>query len=135
MAGALSPRDFSEPPLWSWRLAFFLGLLPLVAALGFLITPTTATAMWGLPTPATPSHRAYLGLLGARDLYLAASVLLFWLRGEKRVVGWLLLLGGGVPAADGLVAVWNGAAVWQIAQHWGASASAVCAVVGYSLIA
>ena len=133
MASTLSPRASSEPPLWSWRVAFSIGFFTLWTGLSFLAFPTHSAVMWGFPPPTTSTHRAFLGLLGTRDLYLACSVLLFWLRGEKRVVGWLLLLGGAVPAADGCVALWNAAPALRVALHW--AATALCTVVGYSLVA
>lgn len=136
MAGTLSSSSSSKPAtagVWSWRLALILGLFPLLSGLSFILAPKPATAAWGFPPPTTPTHSAYLSLVGVRDLYLAAGVLLFWVRGERRVVGWLLLLGAVVPVVDGLVALWNEATVWQVAQHW--VATAVCTAVGYSLIA
>jgi len=72
-----------------------------------------------------------MALLGTRDVYVACSVLLCWWRGERRVLGWLLWLGGALTAADGVVAGLSGAAMWQVAQHW--AATAMCAVVAYSL--
>ena len=133
MRSPISPKDFSPPPIWSWRLAATLGLIALCSGLGFLVLPSLSASLWGFPQPSTSSHRAYLRLVGVRDVYVALGLLLFWLRGEKRVVGRLLMLAGMVPVADGLVALWNAAPLLQVVQHF--AGTAVCAVVGYSLIA
>ena len=123
----------SSPPLWSWRLAFLTALFPLFSGLAFLIAPETASSLWGFPHATSTSSKHYLALVGVRDLYLAGGVLLFWLRCEQRVVGWLLLLGSAVPVADGFVALWEAAPMWQVLQHW--AATVMAASVGYNLVA
>ena len=122
----------SQSPLWSWRLALVLGLLPLLAAIGFLLFPTTSTTHWGFPPPTTPTHRSYLTLLATRDLYISLTAALLWWAGEVRALGWVLVVVGVVPAVDGVVAWQNGATWLQIVQHWGLIP--VYAAIGYLLI-
>ena len=133
MPRSIPVKAFSPaPPLWPWRIALVLSLIPLVAAAGMLAFPDSSTATWGWPPPTTATHHIYLTLLSARELYVAATALVLWLCGEVRAVGWVLVLVGVLPAADGWVAWQNGATWSQILQHWGAIP--ITAAVGYPLI-
>ena len=122
----------TPPPLWPWRLAAALSLLPLIAAIGFLVFPIASTSQWGFPVPTTATHHSYLLLLTARELFVTLLAVVLWWCGEVRAMGWLLLLVGVLPAADGWVALQSGATWLQIVQHW--AAIPVCAAVGYILV-
>jgi len=127
-----SNTSSSPPPLWPWRLALVLSLLPLIAALGFLIAPATTTAIAAFPNPTTPTTATYLTLLTARELYVSLTAIVLWWRREVRAVGCVVLLVAVLPAVDGWVAWQEGGAWWQVVQHW--ATVPVCVAVGSVLM-
>lgn len=102
MASILSPSSTVLP-----NTAAVIAVFPLALGLNAILRPRATLELFTFALPAAPEAQKLtfnlIRLYGARDLYLGASTLAAWYNGDRKTLGWLLLLGGGVVFADGLI--------------------------------
>ena len=102
-------------------LATAFGTIWLLFGLTFTLAPARALPFFSFPVPALASERqlvqSFVVLYAVRDIYMGLATYAAAWYGERRVLGWLLVAGGGVAVADGVVVrAQVGFGEWN---HWG----------------
>ncbi|MBF6345507.1 DUF4267 domain-containing protein [Nocardia cyriacigeorgica] len=98
-----------------YRLTTLLAVLcaaaPLYFGLNFLFAPGIAPAGFGIEPWPTGNADGYFIVKGVRDLAIAAVTFLLLGLGQRRVLGWVVLIIAFIPAGDALAVVTHGGSV------------------------
>ncbi|GGK45224.1 DUF4267 domain-containing protein [Nocardia camponoti] len=88
-------------------LAVCCGLAPLFFGLNFLFNPAAPDGFGITPWP-TGNADGYFMVKAGRDIAVAGVTFLLLGLGQRRVLGWAILINALIPAFDGLAVVTHG---------------------------
>lgn len=98
-----------------FRLTTLLALLsaaaPLYFGLNFLLDPAGAPDGYGIEPWPTGNADGYFVVKAGRDIAAAAVMFLLLGLGQRRVLGWVVLLNAMIPIGDGLAVITHGGTV------------------------
>lgn len=114
------PAKLSRSPTLRLAAAAF-GTIWLIFGLTFTLAPSRALPFFSFPVPALASNQqlveSFVLLYAVRDIFMGLAVYAAAWYGDRRVLGWLLVAGGAVAVADGVVVKAQvGEGEWN---HWG----------------
>lgn len=92
-------------------LAVLCAAAPLYFGLNFLFAPGIAPTGFGIEPWPTGNADGYFIVKGVRDLAVAAVTFLLLGLGQRRVLGWVVLINALIPAGDALAVVTHGGSV------------------------
>ncbi|TLF77663.1 DUF4267 domain-containing protein [Nocardia cyriacigeorgica] len=92
-------------------LAVLCAAAPLYFGLNFLFAPGIAPTGFGIEPWPTGNADGYFIVKGVRDLAVAAVTFLLLGLGQRRVLGWAVLINALIPAGDALAVVTHGGSV------------------------
>ncbi|MBF6090163.1 DUF4267 domain-containing protein [Nocardia cyriacigeorgica] len=92
-------------------LAVLCAVAPLYFGLNFLFAPGVAPTGFGIEPWPTGNADGYFIVKGVRDLAVAAVTFLLLGLGQRRVLGWVVLINAFIPAGDALAVVTHGGSV------------------------
>ncbi|MEU0844433.1 DUF4267 domain-containing protein [Streptomyces sp. NPDC005962] len=98
----------------------------MVFGLNFLLNPGGAPAGFGIRPWPEGNADGYFVVKGVRDVAVASTVFLLLELGQRRVLGWVVLIDAVVPLGDAVAVVTHGGAV---ATALGVHVSAAVVVV------
>lgn len=86
-----------------------------------MLNPLVSISFFDTPIPSTENERriltTFLYTYAVRDVFMGLATYVTVYYGDRKVLGWLQILGGAVAFVDGFVAKLNSAdAAWN---HWG----------------
>lgn len=89
-------------------LALLAGATVLFFGLNFLLNPQGAAAGFGVAPWPQGNADGYFVVKGVRDVAVATTVLLLLALGQRRVLGWVLLVDAVIPLGDALTVLTHG---------------------------
>ncbi|THV32896.1 DUF4267 domain-containing protein [Glycomyces buryatensis] len=112
-------------------------VLTLIVALGiiyigvsYLLTPETLGSSFGFPHWPTGEAADILTIKGGRDIVMGLIPLALFLTGQRRALGWVLLVETAAPIADGtLVLLHDGNLATAFGVHYATAALVIVAGV------
>ncbi|RDW69210.1 hypothetical protein BP6252_08230 [Coleophoma cylindrospora] len=91
------------------RIAAGVGAMPLLIGINGLLRPQAVFASVDFPTPTTPEAQrladAMIRLLSARNIVIGLTTSAIWYRGDRKLLGWAMMILGIFPAIDGAVSL------------------------------
>ncbi len=121
----MAPSNISALKL----IAHAVGALFVGFGINAIINPVSALSFFEFTHPAGPADvqlvNDLLAVYGVRDIFMGLAIFSAGLFGTNKSLGWTLIAGSGVAAADGFVCYVRGQGQWS---HWGYAP--VLAVVG-----
>ncbi|MBT2395601.1 DUF4267 domain-containing protein [Streptomyces sp. ISL-100] len=107
-------------------LAVLTGTAVLFFGLNFLLNLGGAPAGFGIDPWPQGNADGYFVVKGVRDLAVASTVFLLLALGERRILGWVVLINAVIPLGDALAVVTHGGtAVTALTVHVSAAAIVV----------
>ncbi|MFI5634617.1 DUF4267 domain-containing protein [Streptomyces sp. NPDC051664] len=89
-------------------LALITGAAVLFFGLNFLLNPEGAPDGFGIEPWPQGNAAGYFVVKGVRDLAVAATVFLLLARGQRRTLGWVVLIDAILPLGDALAVLTHG---------------------------
>ena len=91
------------------NLAGFLGAAPLGIGISGLLRPSAVLASVNFPAPTTPEAQklanALTRLFAARNIVISLICLAVWHRGDRKLLGWAMVIVSFYPLVDTLVSL------------------------------
>ncbi|MCX5199422.1 DUF4267 domain-containing protein [Streptomyces sp. NBC_00249] len=101
-----------EVPQWPNQcgpcLTALTGVAVLFLGLNFLLNPDGAPAGFGITPWPQGNADGYFVAKGVRDIAVAATVFLLLTLGQRRILGWVVLIDAIIPLGDALAVVTHG---------------------------
>lgn len=92
-----------------YSAAGLLGGLPMFMSLTAVARPDQGLAMLDFTQPKDPEARklsnSLVRLLALRELVMSLMTLAVWFRGDRKTLGWMIILATILPVTDGLVSL------------------------------
>lgn len=111
-------------------LAALTGATVLFFGLNFLLNPGGAPAGFGISPWPEGNADGYFVVKGFRDLAVASTVFLLLALGQRRTLGWVVLINATIPLGDALAVVTHGGSVaTALSVHISAAAVVVLSAV------
>lgn len=108
-----------------------LGALGIIyIGVNYMLNPVSMAASFGLPTWPTGDAAAYLNLKGIRDLTSGLIILIVLVTGQRRALGWILLVGTVTPFGDAITVLTHGGSTAIAFGVHGATAVSVLVIAG-----
>jgi hypothetical protein len=89
------------------NIAVFLGSIPGLIGINGLLRPAAVieAVQFPIPTATEPKELAFAltRLLAARNTVISMTLLAIWYRGDRKLLGWAMLLLGSFPVVDAMV--------------------------------
>lgn len=102
----------------------FLGIIYIGAS--YLIAPETSASGFGLPSWPDGEAAAFLNIKGVRDITFGVVPMTLFALGQRRALGWVLLVTALVPLGDGAVILaWGGSTAAAFGIHFATAAACV----------
>jgi hypothetical protein len=114
-------------------LAALTGLAVLFFGLNFLLNPDGASAGFGIDPRPQGNAGGYFVVKGVRDIAVASTVLLLLTLGQRRALGWVVLVDATIPLGDALTVVTHGG-TFSTALSVHVSAAAVVVLTAIMLL-
>ncbi|WP_406326338.1 DUF4267 domain-containing protein [Streptomyces sp. NBC_01617] len=89
-------------------LALITAAAALFFGLNFLLNPQGASDGFGIEPWPQGNAAGYFTVKGVRDLAVAATVFLLLARGQRRTLGWVVLIDAILPLGDALAVLTHG---------------------------
>ncbi|WP_412074686.1 DUF4267 domain-containing protein [Streptomyces xanthophaeus] len=89
-------------------LAALTGVAVLFLGLNFLLNPDGAPAGFGITPWPQGNADGYFVVKGVRDIAVASTVFLLLTLGQRRILGWVVLIDAIIPLGDALAVVTHG---------------------------
>ncbi|MEU9117358.1 DUF4267 domain-containing protein [Streptomyces sp. NPDC048483] len=89
-------------------LAALTGVTVLFFGLNFLLNPAGAPAGFGITPWPQGDADGYFVVKGVRDIAVASTVFLLLTLGQRRTLGWVVLIDATIPLGDALAVVSHG---------------------------
>ncbi|MEV0298539.1 DUF4267 domain-containing protein [Nocardia sp. NPDC050710] len=89
-------------------LAVISAAAPLYFGLSFLLDPGSAPEGYGIEPWPTGNADGYFVVKGVRDIGAAAVMFLLLGLGQRRILGWVVLINAVIPTGDALAVVTHG---------------------------
>ncbi|MEU9378443.1 DUF4267 domain-containing protein [Streptomyces sp. NPDC048255] len=89
-------------------LAALTGVAVLFLGLNFLLNPDGAPAGFGITPWPQGNADGYFVVKGIRDIAVASTVFLLLTLGQRRILGWVVLIDAIIPLGDALAVVTHG---------------------------
>ncbi|MER7000126.1 DUF4267 domain-containing protein [Streptomyces sp. NPDC000410] len=89
-------------------LAVLTGATVLFFGINFILNPTSAPDGYGINPWPTGNADGYFVVKGVRDIAVGSTVLLLLALGQRRALGWVILIDAIMPLGDALAVVTHG---------------------------
>ncbi|MCK2213726.1 DUF4267 domain-containing protein [Actinomadura sp. ATCC 31491] len=109
--------------------AIFIGYV----GISYLLTPASMAPAFGLPSRPRAEGAGFLAVKGIRDVVSGLVILTVLLAGNRRVLGWVVLVTALTPLGDMILVLGSGGAAATAFGVHGATAAAVVLAGGLLL--